>query len=120
MAKAYSYDFRQRVIQSVELDGLKKYEACKLFNISRNTLNLWLQRRAATGDIKPKKRQPVLKNQKITDWDYFRQFVKANHDKTQAEMAELWEGEISARTISRALRKIKFTRKKNLWVSTKG
>lgn len=114
MAKPYSYDFRQRVIQAVELDGLKKCEACELFNISRNTLNLWLHRRAETGDIKPKKRQPSLKNQKITDWDYFRQFVNANHDKTQAEMAELWEGEISARTISRALGKIKFTRKKKL------
>ena len=57
MAKAYSYDFRQKVIESIELDGY--------------------------------------------------------HDKTQAEMAELWDGPISARTISRALAKIGFTRKKN-------
>ena len=56
MAKAYSYDFRQKVIESIELDGY--------------------------------------------------------HDKTQAEMAELWDGPISARTISRALAKIGFTRKK--------
>ena len=31
---------------------------------------------------------------------------------TQAEMAELWDGEISERTMSRALNKIGFTRKK--------
>jgi hypothetical protein len=33
-------------------------------------------------------------------------------DKTQVEMAKLWSGQISARTISRALQKIGFTRKK--------
>jgi transposase len=114
MAKPYSYDFRQKVIQSVELDGLKKGEACELFNISRNTLNLWFQRRVQTGDIHPKPRQASQKHQKITDWEHFRAFVHANSDKTQAEMAQLWEGEVSARTISRALSKINFTRKKKL------
>ena len=114
MAKPYSDDFRQKVIQAVELDGLKKSEACQLFNISRNTLNLWFQRRAETGDIHPKKKQSSNKNQKITDWEHFRAFANANSDKTQVEMAQLWEGQISARTISRALRKINFTRKKRL------
>jgi transposase len=38
--------------------------------------------------------------------------AKAHRDKTQVEMAKLWEGEISSRTISRALKKIGFTRKK--------
>lgn len=114
MAKPYSYDFRQKVIQSVELDGLKKGEACELFNISRNTLNLWFQRRAQTGDIHPKPRQGSHKPQKITEWEHFRAFANANSDKTQAEMAQLWEGDVSARTISRALSKINFTRKKKL------
>jgi transposase len=40
MPKPYSYDFRQKVIQAIELDGLKKSEASELFNISRNTINL--------------------------------------------------------------------------------
>lgn len=53
MARPYSYDFRQKVIQSIELDGLKKSEASELFNISRNTINLWLQRKAETGDVLP-------------------------------------------------------------------
>jgi len=38
--------------------------------------------------------------------------AKIHGDKTQVEMAKLWEGEISSRTISRALKKIGFTRKK--------
>ncbi len=55
----------------------------------------------------------------ITDWEKFREFAQVHGDKTQAEMAQLWEGEISDRTISRALKKIGFTRKKRLMVTEK-
>ena len=51
---------------------------------------------------------------KITDWEKFRVFAAQHGDKTQAQMAELWEGHISARTISRALHKIGLTRKTRL------
>lgn len=112
MAKAYSDDFRQKVIQAIELNGLKKCEASLLFNISRNTINLWLQRKAETGDVKPKPRKVSQQSSKINDWEKFRTFVKQHGDKTQSEMAQLWDGEISQRTISRALRKIGHTRKK--------
>ncbi|MBD1922611.1 hypothetical protein H6F77_16230 [Microcoleus sp. FACHB-831] len=40
--------------------------------------------------------------------------MKEHGDKTQAQMAQLWEGQISQRTMSRALQKIGFTRKKKL------
>lgn len=114
MAKAYSDDFRRKVMQAIELDGLKKCEASQLFNISRNTINLWFQRKAETGDIKPKQREASQHNSKIGDWQKFRNFVKEHEDKTQSEMAQLWEGEISQRTISRALQKIGHSRKKKL------
>ena len=49
MAKPYSYDFRQKVIEAVELDGRKKCEVSEIFNISRNTIdgivNLTLRKR---------------------------------------------------------------------------
>lgn len=112
MAKAYSYDLRQKVMQAIERDGLKKSEASELFNISRNTLNLWCQRKAETGDVQVKPRPTSSPKQKITDWEKFRAFVKEHEDKTQAEMAQLWEGELSSRTISRALQKLGLTRKK--------
>ncbi len=112
MAQPYSEDFRQKVMQAIELDGLKKSEASQVFNISRNTINLWCQRKAETGDVKPKARQASQQNGKISDWDKFRAFVKEHGDKTQTEMAQVWDGEISQRTISRALRKIGHTRKK--------
>jgi transposase len=112
MAKAYSYDFRQKVLQALELDGFKKSEVSQLFNISRNTVDLWLKRKAATGDVAAKQRQTASPLQKITDWEKFRAFAKEHESKTQVEMAALWEGDISARTISRALATIGWTRKK--------
>lgn len=120
MAKPYSDDFRQKVMQAIELDGLNKSEASQLFNISRNTINLWFQRQAETGDVKPKLRQVCQQELKINDWEKFRAFVKAHGDKTQSEMAQLWDKEISQPTISRALGKIKYTRKKNLRVYPTG
>jgi len=116
MAKPYSYDLRQKVIQAIQQDGLKKTEASQIFNLSRNTIDLWLKRQAETGDFKAQPHKPPGHNHKITDWGKFHEFVKAHGDKTQAEMADLWQGDISARTISRALKKIGFTRKKDLWV----
>lgn len=116
MAKPYSDDFRKKVMQAIEWDGIKKSEASQLFNISRNTINLWCQRKAETGDINPKQRQACPQRSRITDEEKFREFIKVNGDKTQTEMAQLWEGEISQRTISRALQKIGHTRKKNIWV----
>ncbi len=114
MAKAYSYHFRQKVIESIELNGFKKQDASEMFNISRNTINLWFQQKAATGDFQAKTRSANTHGEKIVDWARFRAFVKEHHDKNQAEMADLWDGPISARTISRALAKIGFTRKKKL------
>lgn len=112
MAKAYSDDFRQKVMQAIELDGIKKSEASQLFNISRNTINLWCQRKAETGGVTVKPRPTVSPRRKITDWEKFQVFVMQHEDRTQAEMAQLWAGQISARTICRGLKKIGFTRKK--------
>jgi transposase len=116
MAKPYSYDLRQKVINAIELDGMKKTEAAQVFQISRNTINLWLQRQAESGDYQPKSNRPHRTNAKITDWEKFNQFAKTHGDKTQAQMAQLWSGDISPRTISRGLNKIGWSRKKRLMV----
>jgi transposase len=119
MAKAYSYDLRKRVVQAIELDGMKKSEAVQVFQVSRNTIYLWLAQKANTGDYQAKPNQPKGNGHKITDWEKFREFVRANGDKTQEEMAKLWEMPISDRTMSRALKKIGFSRKKKLMATEK-
>jgi transposase len=119
MPKPYSYDLRQKVIEAIELNGMKRCEASEYFNISRNTINLWLRRKAETGDFGTKVREDRGKNNKITDWEKFRAFAETHGDKTQVEMAQLWDEQISDRTISRALKKIGLTRKKRLTATVK-
>ncbi len=63
--------------------------------ISRNTINLWLKRQAETGDFQALPNKPPGNGHKITDWEKFREFALSHGDKTQVEMASLWEGEIS-------------------------
>ncbi len=112
MAKAYSYDLRQKVINAIQLDGMKKREAAQVFGISRNTINLWLQRQEATGDYQAKSTRPHQTHSKITDWDKFAEFAQQHGGKTQKQMAQLWDDPISDRTISRALEKLGLSRNK--------
>mgnify|MGYP000577183229 CR=1 FL=1 len=114
MPKPYSYDLRQKVMQAIELDGMSQLQAATTFQISRSTINIWCQRKVLTGDCQAKPNLPPGNGHKITDWEKFKEFAKVNGDKTQVEMAKLWIGEISDRTISRALKKIGLTRKKKL------
>jgi transposase len=120
MAKPYSYDLRVKVINAIELDGVPKGEASVLFNISRNTIDQWLNRKAQTGDFQAQPNHPPGHSHKITDWDKFREFANIHGDKTQEQMAELWDGDISSRTLSRALKKIEFTRKKRPMATKNG
>jgi len=83
MPQPYSYDLRKKVVQAIEQDGMKKSEVSQLFNISRNTINLWLKRQAQTGDYQALPNQPPGNNHKILDWEKFRDFVKIYGDKTQ-------------------------------------
>ncbi|MBD1864557.1 MULTISPECIES: helix-turn-helix domain-containing protein, partial [Trichocoleus] len=49
MPAPYSYDLRQKAIEAFQ-SGEGKSDVCRMFNISRNTLDLWLKRREETGD----------------------------------------------------------------------
>ncbi len=118
MPAPYSYDLRIKVIEAID-EGMRKTQASKIFKISRNTINLWLQRRKETGDYRGKEGYQQGYRPKITDLEKFKEVAQKHGSQTQEEMAEAWEGEISDRTIGKALKKIGFTRKKNLWISRK-
>lgn len=118
MPRPYSYDLRKKVIEAID-GGMKKTQASKIFKISRNTINLWLNKREETGDYQAKKGYQQGYGAKIQDLDKFKEFARKHGSQTQKEMAAAWEGEISDLTIGKALRKIGFTRKKNLRIPRK-
>jgi transposase-like protein len=50
-ARPYSYDLRTKAIEAVKR-GERKSTVCRMLKISRNTLNLWLQRKEETETTK--------------------------------------------------------------------
>lgn len=111
MPAPYSYDLRTKAIAAVKR-GERKITVCKLFKISRNTLDLWLKREEETGDCRATTGYQPGNRHKITDWDRFREFAKKHGDKTQAQMAKLWGDNVTQQNISNALEKIGLSRKK--------
>jgi transposase len=115
MPSPYSDDLREKAVSAVER-GEKKSHICKMLSISRNTLDLWLKAKEERGTVKAKRNYQRGPVPKIQDLEEFRQFAKKNGGSTQQDMALEWKEEISHTTIGKALKRIGFTRKKNLWV----
>jgi Transposase and inactivated derivatives len=111
MARPYSYDLRQKAVEAV-LNGAKLVEVSELFGISRRTVQRWLKMWSETGDYRPKQNYQKGHSAKITDLEGFRQFVEANPGLTQKEMGVILG--VSHTTVGQALKKINFTRKKNI------
>ncbi len=118
MPAPYSYELRQKAIASVER-GEKKTVICRIFNISRNTLDLWLKRKKQTGDFAAIHHESGGKTPKIKDWEQFEQFVLKHNHKTQSQIAELWGDNLTQQNVSKACQKLGITRKKKLTVMKK-
>lgn len=111
MPAPYSEDLRQKAIAAVER-GERKTEVSRMLKISRNTLDLWLKRKAETGRAQAITHYQQGNRHKITDWQRFGEFVQAHGGKTQGQMAKLWGDNVSQQNISAALRKLGVSRKK--------
>ena len=125
MPAPYSYDLRSSAIEAVKR-GHRKVNVCRIFKISRNTLDLWLKREKETGDYAAISKRSAKRrankqgrHSKIKDEEKFKVFVKENNGKTQIKMAELWGKNITQQNISYTCQKLGITRKKNLRISRK-
>lgn len=113
MPALYSNDLRQKAIAAVKRRE-RKIDVCRLLNISRNTLDLWLKREAEEGHCRAIKQYPRSSRQKIKDWERFRTFIQQQGSKTQAQLAKLWGDKVTQQNISDALQKLGVSRKKRL------
>lgn len=113
MPSPYSEDLRQKAIAAVKR-GERKKDVSEMFNISRNTLDLWLKREQKTGNYRAITNYQQGCRHKITDWQRFREFVKQHGGKTQAQIAKLWGDNVTQQNISDAMQKVGISRKKRL------
>jgi transposase len=113
MPAPYSDDLRQKVLDAIDR-GERKSHVSRMFNISRNTIDLWLKRRETTGSASAIVNYQRGPQGKIADLKQFRDFAQQYGHLTQKDMAAQWSEPISDHAISKALRRIGFTRKKKL------
>lgn len=113
--KAYSVDLRTRIVRAVE-QGMPKPEVAQVFGVSLRTLNRYLRQQRETGTLSLKpipgrpRSIPVAQQAALTAQ------VQASPDATLEEHCRRWEQaqgqRVSVATMSRALRRLPWTRKK--------
>ena len=101
---AYSIDFRRKVFEIKERDGLSLEEAALRFGISESSVYRWSKR------LEPR----LTRNKPATkiDMDALAHDIEQEPDACQHERAERFG--CSQRGICEALKRLKITRKKNI------
>jgi transposase len=117
---AYSKDLRLKVLAAVDR-GVPRKEVVGVFGVSLATLKRWLTRREEGEGLDPKPspgRTPTIlatDEEKRVLWAQ----LEASDDATLERHRELWKEErgiaVSISTMSRAVRKLGWTRKKGRW-----
>ena len=109
--KSYSEDLRERVVEA-RLSGMKVSEICRVFQVDDNSVYRWVARYRDTGSVSAKRRGSGRPS-KIEDMEKFEAFARAHAHCTLAQMQAKWEGEVSLMCLSRALKRLNWTHKKN-------
>jgi transposase len=117
--RAYSVDLRQRVLAALER-GMARHEVVTTFQVSLATLKRWLRLQRAAEDLTPKaptgRQRTIASGHETALWAQ----LEAHADATLAEHTRLWNAAqgmaVSERTVSRAITRLGWTRKKRQWV----
>jgi transposase len=116
--KAYSQDLRQRVLRAVD-HGHTQAEIAKTFAICVATIKRYLKQRRETGHVRPKAipGRPAMKGAALQA--DLRAQLEAHPDARWEDHCRLWEAEqsiqVSTASISRAIARLGWTRKKRRW-----
>lgn len=117
MGKAYSEDFRRRVLKRIDA-GMSKMQAHRTFGISRSTLDDWLRLRDEQGHVRDK---PLARGRAgaLSDPKVFGEFAARHQGATLGQMVKAWQQEqgqqLSINTFSLALKALGWTRKKRVF-----
>ena len=121
--KAYSVDLREKVLRAVD-QGYAREEIVKLLAVSPATIRRYLKQRRETGSVTPKAR-PGRPPRKLgpLQTDLVAQ-LQAHDDVRLEDHCQLWEQshgvKVSTATMSRAIKRVGWTRKKRRWVPANG
>ena len=120
MMDAYSEDLRRKIVQGVEQRRMSKSEAARVFGVSLSSIKRYVKAACEGRSLSPGKapgKKPKLdeKAKKLLEADVQeRPFAKLS--ERQQYLQGVAGISVSESTLSRALRKMGFGRKKGRWV----
>jgi transposase len=116
--KAYSIDLRERIVRAVER-GMAKSQAARTFAVSLATVKNYVRQWQTTGSLAPK---PIPGRPRAIPRARDAALVaqlRATPDATLQELVAAWEAArgaaVSVATMARAIRRVRWTRKKRRW-----
>lgn len=111
-----SIDLRRRVIAAIA-DDIRIVKIAKIFKVSRRVIYNWIDLQKQTNNLMPKTGYQKGHSHKIMDWEQFKSFVEKHKECTIPKMIVEWKNltniSVSPSSMSRALKKINYTSKKN-------
>jgi transposase len=116
--KAYSQDLRERVLRAVD-SGIPRAQIVTTLAVSEATIKRYLKQRRETGHVKPKAipGRPAHKGAALQAGLLAQ--LEAHGDARLEDHCQQWEAEhgvpVSTATMSRAIRRLGWTRKKSRW-----
>ncbi len=117
--KAYSEDLRERVLWAVD-QGRPRAEIVQLLGVSLATIKRYLKQRRDEGHMRPKAIPGRIPKKRAKLEAGLEAQLRAHDDATLEQHCALWEqayGEpVSRWTMSRAIKRLGWTRKKSHWV----
>jgi transposase len=121
--KAYSMDLREKVLRAVD-EGYAREEIVSVSRVSAATIKRYLKQRRETGTLAPKA-IPGRPPKKLgpLQADLVAQ-LQVHDDVRLEDHCQLWEQshgvKVSTATMSRAIKRLGWTRKKRRWVPLNG
>jgi transposase len=121
--KAYSTDLRERIVRAVA-DGMTKSKAARTFSVSLATVKNYVRQVRTTGSLA---RKPIPGRPRAIPPAHDAALVaqlRSAHDATLGELRAAWATRsgvtVSAATLSRAIKRLEWTRRKRRWVPPSG
>jgi transposase len=121
--RAYSPDLRAKILAAVDR-GMNKAQAARIFGVDDETIRRYVIQRRETGTLDPRPhpgRSPLIRpEQREVLWAQLVEHPEA----TLIQHCTLWEARTGLRiavpTMSREIRRLGWTRKKDRWVPPSG
>lgn len=121
--KAYSTDFRSKIVEAYEQRDTSIRKVAQIFNVSKSFVQKMLEMKKTQGNLEPKQQGGTMKSELNGYSTQLADMVEKYPDATLAEYCEYWgqtSGQwVSNSTMCRELKKQQLTLKKRLYVAAK-